>query len=57
MRTQKRLKPMGALDMMVACGIMGMSSAAREQPEDPATDWLDEDEIRALEAYENAGGS
>ncbi|MFY7866796.1 IS4 family transposase, partial [Roseateles sp.] len=55
MRSLERLKPMMALDMMVACRIMGMSAAARQRPEDPATDWLDEDEIRALEAYENAG--
>lgn len=55
MRSLERLKPMMALDMMVACRIMGMSAAARQRPEDPATDWLDEEEISALEAYENAG--
>lgn len=55
MRSLERLKPMMALDMMVACRIMGMSAAARQQPEDPASDWLDDDEISALEAYENAG--
>ena len=56
MRSLERLKPMMALDMMVACRIMGMSAAARQRPEDPASDWLDEDEISALEAYEKAGG-
>ena len=55
LRSLERLKPMMALDMMVACRIMGMSAAARQRPEDPASDWLDEDEISALEAYENAG--
>ena len=56
MRSLERLKPMMALDMLVACRIMGMRAGARQRPEDPATDWLDEDEVRALEAYENAGG-
>ncbi|OYW70345.1 MAG: hypothetical protein B7Z37_31020 [Verrucomicrobia bacterium 12-59-8] len=55
MRSLERLKPMMALDMLVACRIMGMSAGARQRPEDPATDWLDEDEISALEAYENPG--
>jgi hypothetical protein len=55
MRSLERLKPMMALDMMVACRIMGMSAAARQDPQGPASDWLDEDEISALEAYENAG--
>lgn len=55
MRTLERLKPMMALDMLVACRIMGMSAGARQRPQDPASDWLDEDEISALEAYENPG--
>lgn len=55
MRSLERLKPMMALDMLVACRIMGMSAGARQRPQDPATDWLDEDEISALEAYERAG--
>jgi hypothetical protein len=55
MRSLGRLKPMMAMDMMVACRIMGMSAASPQRPEDPASDWLDEDEISALEAYENAG--
>jgi hypothetical protein len=55
MRSLERLKPMMALDMLVACRIMGMSAGARQRPEDPATDWLDEDEISALEAYESEG--
>jgi hypothetical protein len=55
MRSLEWLKPMMALDMMVACRIMGMSAAARQRPQDPASDWLDEDEISALAAYENAG--
>lgn len=32
MRSLERLKPMMALDMMVACRIMGMSAAARQRP-------------------------
>lgn len=55
MRSLERLKPMMALDMLVACRIMGMSAGARQRPEDPASDWLDEDEISALEAYESEG--
>ena len=55
LRSLERLKPMMALDMIVACRIMGMSAGARQRPESPATDWLDEDEIEALEAYENHG--
>jgi hypothetical protein len=55
MRSLERLKPMMALDMLVACRIMGMSAGARQRPQDPATDWLDEDEISALEAYESQG--
>ena len=51
MRSLERLKPMMALDMIVASGLMGMRAAAREQPESPASDWLDEEEISALEAY------
>ena len=51
MRSLERLKPMMALDMIVASSLMGMSAAAREQPESPASDWLDEEEISALEAY------
>jgi len=55
MRSLERLKPMMALDMLVACRIMGMSAGARQRPQDPATDWLDEDEISALKAYESEG--
>lgn len=55
MRSLERLKPMMALDMLVASRIMGMSAAARQKPESPATDWLDEDEVNALEAYVNHG--
>jgi len=55
MRDIERLKPMIALDMIVACCIMGMSAAARERPESPASDWLDPDEIQAIETYERKG--
>ncbi len=55
MRSVERLKPMMVLDMLVASRIMGMSAAARQRPESPATDWLDEDEVNALEAYVNHG--
>jgi hypothetical protein len=55
MRSLERLKPMMALDMIVACSLMGMSAAARQQPESPASDWLDAEEISALEAYESKG--
>lgn len=55
MRTLERLKPMMALDMIVACMLMGMNAAARQQPEKSASEWLDAEEISALEAYENKG--
>jgi hypothetical protein len=55
MRSLERLKPMMALDMIVACSLMGMSAAAREHPEGPASDWLDAEEISALEAYDSKG--
>lgn len=55
MRSLERLRPMMALDMLVACRIMGMSAGARQSPQAPATDWLDEDEVSALEAYESDG--
>ena len=32
-----------------------MSAGARQSPQTPATEWLDEDEISALKAYENPG--
>jgi hypothetical protein len=55
MRSLERLKPMMVLDMMVACWLMGMNAAARQRPESPASDWLEEEEISALEAYESHG--
>ena len=55
MRTLERLKPMMALDMIVACSLMGMSAAARNRPESPATDWLDPEEIAAIETYQRKG--
>jgi hypothetical protein len=51
LRTLPRLKPALALDMVVACCLMGMSAAARDTPESPASEWLDPDEIGALSAY------
>ena len=57
MRSLERLKPMMALDMIVACSLMGMSAAAREHPESPASDWLDAEELSALEAYESKDAS
>ena len=52
-----RLKPAPALDMIVACCLMGMVDAARHTPEHPVSDWLDADEIEALIAYHRAGVS
>lgn len=57
MRSLERLKPMMALDMIVACSLMGMSAAAREHPASPASDWLDPEEIQALDAYTNKGAT
>jgi Transposase Tn5 dimerisation domain len=55
MRTLARLKPMMALDMIVACTLMGMSAAARDRPESPASDWLDPEEIAAIDTYQRKG--
>ncbi len=51
LRTLERLKPALALDMIVACCLMGMSAAARETPEQPAQKWLEATELEALVAY------
>lgn len=51
LRTLSRLRPALALDMVVACCIMGLSDAARDTPDHPASTWLDPDEIGALTAY------
>ena len=51
LRTVERLKPALALDMIVACMLMGMSAAARETPQQPANEWLDPTELNALVAY------
>ncbi len=51
LRTLARLRPALALDMVVACCLMGMVDAARDTPEQPASDWLDPDEVEALVAY------
>ena len=55
LRTLSRLRPALALDMIVACCLMGMVDAARDTPEHPASDWLDSDEIEALVAYHRGG--
>lgn len=55
LRTQERLRPVMAMDMIVASTLMGMSAAAREQPESPAAEWLDPDELGALDAYSRQG--
>lgn len=57
MRTLERLKPMMVLDMIVACHLMGMGAAARDRPESPAADWLDAEEITAIETYQQQGKS
>jgi hypothetical protein len=51
LRTLGRLRPMLALDMIVACCVMGLRAAARDTPEAPASTWLDDDEIKALTAW------
>ena len=55
LRTLSRLRPALALDMVVACCLMGMVDAARDTPEHPASDWLDADETGALVAYHRSG--
>jgi len=52
LRTMDRLRPMIAIDLVVACYLMSMVSAARGRPEVAASGWLEEDEIDALHAYQ-----
>jgi hypothetical protein len=51
LREMRRLKPMIALDLIVACYLMGMISDSRSNPAGAASAWLEEDEIEALDAY------
>jgi len=51
LRTLERLRPMLALDMIVACCVMGLRAAARDTPQAPASAWLDDDAIKALTAW------
>lgn len=56
MREMDRLKPMIALDLVTACYLMGMATEARSSPDSPASEWLDAEEIKALEAYHQKPG-
>ena len=55
LRTLSRLGPALALDMVVACCLMGMVDAARDTPVHPASDWPDVDETGAPVAYHRPG--
>ena len=39
------------LDLIVASNILGLTKAARTQPEQPATEWLEPDQCQALYCY------
>ena len=52
LREMDRLKPMIALDLIVSCYLMGMVSHARSSPESLAREWLGEEEVQALIAYQ-----
>lgn len=56
MRTMEKLRPMIALDLVIACYLMGMIGDARSTPEASATSWLEEDEIAAIKAYRKGIG-
>ena len=46
-----RMRPMIALDMVVACLILNLRQASRCRPEAPAGQWLGHDEMSALIGY------
>ena len=55
MRTMDRLKPMIAMDMVVAAYLTGLISQSRSRPDAPACNWLAPEEIKALVAYHHRG--
>lgn len=56
MRTMDRLRPMIAMDLVVACYIMSLVHAARTQPDALASAWLEPDELEALCRYHKLEG-
>lgn len=51
MRRMERMRPMIALDMVVACMVMGLRDASRKCPHAPAARWLQPEELLALGAF------
>lgn len=49
--TAARLRRVAMIDLIVAWRILGMTKAARERPEAPASDWLEKNEWQALVCY------
>lgn len=50
MRKMERLLPMIAIDLIAACYILSMTTAARNRPDTSAYGWLSQDELEALNA-------
>jgi len=50
-QTMDRMRPMIAIDMVIACLILNLRQASRSRPEAPATQWLGRDEVNALVIY------
>lgn len=53
LETSERLKLLIAVDLMIAVYLLGLTHAARINPDAPATDWLSCDEQHALCAFVN----
>ena len=51
MPTEAAMRPMIAIDLVVACHIMSMVGAARSRPAELASGWLGDDETQALGGF------
>ncbi len=51
MRTMDRMKPMIAIDLVVAVYLLGLIAQSRSRPETPASEWLEPVELQALATY------
>ena len=51
MREMSRLRPMIAMDLIVACYLLSLTREARARPQAMAGEWFDEAEQSALKGY------
>lgn len=57
LRKMDRMRPMVAIDLVVACYVMSLASAARTRPEQPAERWLGGSSCEALLGHRRGTGS